>query len=223
MAGELRSAQAAACAPFARPWRFFGAIMRRALWTPPGICGRSVPRPLRFSRRRATFAPRPRNPRAAGLPRHLIHPLLRAPERVRSHEDYRRACRASQVAGPCPPGGGAAQHHPDPRQRADQGRRRQAQPEGHRPRSRSHRHDRRRGGARRRHHRAGAHVLRDRAQAAGGRADRHRGLRRPRRALDPRRALALHAADPAGKRFPRPRRRRDEPHLQARRPPTSSG
>ena len=34
--------------------------------------------------------------------------------------------------------------------------------------------------------------------------------------------LALHAADPAGKRFPRSRRRRDDPHVHGRRPPTSS-
>ena len=40
--------------------------------------------------------------------------------------------------------------------------------------------------ARRRHHRAGAYVLRDRAQAARGLADRDRRLRRPRRAVDPR-------------------------------------
>ena len=40
-------------------------------------------------------------------------------------------------------------------------------------------------------------------------------LRRPRRAGDPRRPLALHAADPAGERFSRSRRRRDDAQLQA--------
>ena len=35
--------------------------------------------------------------------------------------------------------------------------------------------------------------------------------------------LALHAADAAGKRFSRSRRRRDDAHVRARRPPTSSG
>ncbi len=63
-------------------------------------------------------------------------------------------------------------------------------------------------GAGRLDHRAGAHVLRHRAQAAGRLAGRARGLRRPRRAGDPRRTLALHLADAARKRFPRPRRRR---------------
>ena len=66
-------------------------------------------------------------------------------------------------------------------------------------------------------HRAGAHVLRDRAQAARRLAGRAGSLRRPRRAGDPRRALALHAADAAGERFPRSRRRRHDAQVQARR------
>ena len=42
-------------------------------------------------------------------------------------------------------------------------------------------------------HGAGAHVLRDRAQAAGGLAGGAGNIRRPRHAGDPRRAFALHA------------------------------
>ena len=49
----------------------------------------------------------------------------------------------------------------------------------------------------------------------GGRADRPGILRRPRRARDPRRPLALHAADAAGKRFPRSRARRDDAQIHA--------
>ena len=96
----------------------------------------------------------------------------------------------------------------------------EAQPEGHRPRSRSDRHDRGRGRARRIDHGSGAHVLRHRAQAARRRADRAGIVRRPRRAGDPRRPLALHAADAAGERLSRSRRRRDDAqvHAQGRRP-----
>ena len=98
---------------------------------------------------------------------------------------------------------------------------RQAQPEGHRSRSRS---DRSRSPAEvvagRRDHGAGAHVLRDRAQAARRRADRARRLRRPRRAVDPRRPLALHPADAAGKRLSRSRRRRDDATPSRSPPPT---
>ena len=67
------------------------------------------------------------------------------------------------------------------------------------------------------HHRAGAHVLRHRAQAARWLADRAGSRRRPRRAGDPRRPLALHAADPAGERFPGSRRRRHVALVLARR------
>ncbi len=66
-------------------------------------------------------------------------------------------------------------------------------------------------------HGSGAHALRHRAQAAGRLADRARGNRRSRRAGDPRRPLALHAADPARERFPRSRRRRHDAHVHARR------
>src|SRR3981189_2227501 len=48
---------------------------------------------------------------------------------------------------------------------------------------------------------AAPHVLRDRAQAPGGRAGRARSHGRPRHARDPRRSFALHAADAAGERF----------------------
>ena len=65
--------------------------------------------------------------------------------------------------------------------------------------------DRGRGRPRRLDHGAGAHVLRHRAQAARGLADRARILRRPRRAGDPRRPLALHLADAAGERLSRSR------------------
>ena len=153
--------------------------------------------------------------RSAGLLRAVR--VFQGAEAGLPHESYRRARRIVEVAGPRASRGRAAQHHSDPRQRADQGRQGQAQPEGHRPRPGSDRLDRRRGLARRRDHRAGAHVLRDRAQAARGRADRDRRLRRPRRALDPRRALALHAADAAGERFPRSRRRRHDAFVHARR------
>ena len=71
--------------------------------------------------------------------------------------------------------------------------------------------------ARRLDHRAGAHVLRHRAQAARGLAGRAGILRRPRSAGDPRRALALHAADAAGERLPRSRRRRHDAQVHARR------
>ena len=67
------------------------------------------------------------------------------------------------------------------------------------------------------HHRARAHVLRDRAQAPRGLAGGAGILQRPRRAGDPRRALALHPADAAGERFPRPRRRRHDAQVHARR------
>ena len=87
--------------------------------------------------------------------------------------------------------------------------------EGHRSRSRGDRDDRRRGRARRLDHGAGAHVPRDRAQAARRRADRAGSLRRPRGAVDPRRPLALHPADLAGERLPRSGRRRHEPQLHA--------
>ena len=76
--------------------------------------------------------------------------------------------------------------------------------------------DRGRSRARRLDHGAGAHVLRDRAQAARGLAGGAGGLRRPRRAGDPRRPLALHAADAAGERFPRSRRRRHDAQVHAR-------
>ena len=42
-----------------------------------------------------------------------------------------------------------------------------------------------------------------------------RGAGRPRQPRDPRRPLALHPADPAGKRLPRSRRRRDDAHIHA--------
>ena len=77
--------------------------------------------------------------------------------------------------------------------------------------------DRGRGLAGRLDHRARAYVLRDRAQAARGLAGRAGILQRPRRAGDPRRALALHAADPAGERLPRSRRRRHDAQVHARR------
>ena len=131
------------------------------------------------------------------------------------HEGHRRTRGAAEVARPRASRGRAPQHDPDPRQRADQGRQLEARLQGDRPRSRGHRDDRGRGGPERLDHRAGAHVLRDRAQASRRRPDRDRGLRRPRRAGDPRRPLALHAADPARERLPRSRRRRDDPHLQA--------
>ena len=89
--------------------------------------------------------------------------------------------------------------------------------QGHRSRSRGHRVDRGRGLARRLDHRARAYVLRDRAQAAGGLAGRAGILQRPRRAGDPRRALALHPADAAGERLPRSRRRRHDAQVHARR------
>ena len=66
-------------------------------------------------------------------------------------------------------------------------------------------------------HRAGAYVLRHRAQAARRRADRAGRRRRPLGAGDPRRPLALHAADPARKRFSRSRRRRHDAFVHARR------
>ena len=66
-------------------------------------------------------------------------------------------------------------------------------------------------------HRAGAHVLRHRAQTARRRADRAGGRRRPLGAGDPRRPVALHAADAAGKRFSRSRRRRHDAFVHARR------
>ena len=94
------------------------------------------------------------------------------------------------------------------------------EPQGHRSRRRSDRHRSRPRWARRLDHGAGAHVLRHRAQAARGRADRSGILRRPRRAGDPRRPLALHPADPAGERFSRSGAGRDDPqiHAQGRRP-----
>ena len=94
--------------------------------------------------------------------------------------------------------------------------------ESDRSRSRSERDHRGRGVARRLDHGARAYDLRHRAQAAGRLAGRAGGLRRPRRARDPRRPFALHAADFAGKRFSRSQCRRDDAQLQDRRPPISS-
>ena len=68
---------------------------------------------------------------------------------------------------------------------------------------------------RRLHHRAGAYVLRHRPQTARRRADRAGSRRRPLGAGDPRRPLALHAADTAGKRFPRSCRRRHDAFVHA--------
>ena len=105
---------------------------------------------------------------------------------------------------------------PDPRQRAGSRRQREASLEGHRPRSRSDGNARRRNRNRRLDHGAGAYVLRHRAQAARRRADRAGRRRRPLGAGDPRRPLALHAADAAGKRFSRSRRRRHDAFVHAR-------
>ena len=87
--------------------------------------------------------------------------------------------------------------------------------EGDRSRPRGDRDDPGRSVAGRLHHGAGAHDLRHRAQAARGVADRARFLRRPRLADDPRRALALLAADLAGERLSRSRRRRDDAQVLA--------
>ena len=131
-------------------------------------------------------------------------------------EGHGRTRRTAQVARTRPPCGRAAQYDSNSRQCAGAGGSCQARVQGHRPRPRSHRIDRRRGRARRRDHGAGPHVLRDRAQAPGGRAGRARSHGRPRHARDPRRSFALHAADAAGERFSRPRCGRDDPQLQAR-------
>ena len=61
--------------------------------------------------------------------------VSKAPERD-FHESYRRACRAFEVAGPRPPRGRAAQYHSNSRERPGEGRPRQAEPQGHRSRSR---------------------------------------------------------------------------------------
>ncbi|MGY3462630.1 hypothetical protein ACVWW5_008080 [Bradyrhizobium sp. LM3.4] len=103
-----------------------------------------------------------------------------------------------EVAGPCPPRGRAPQHDSNPRQRAGPGREREIVAEGDRPRPRGDGNARGGNRDRRVHHRAGAHVLRHRAQAARWFADRARSRRRPRRAGDPRRPLPFHAADAAG-------------------------
>ena len=123
--------------------------------------------------------------------------------------------RIAEVAGSRASRGRAAQHHSDPRQRAAFAPIAQAQPEGDRPRCRSDRDDRRRGRSGRFDHGSGAHVLRHRPQAAGRLAGRAGIVRRPRRARDPRRPLALHAANPAGKRFSRSRARRDDAQIHA--------
>ena len=133
------------------------------------------------------------------------------------NEGHRRTRATPEIAGPRPSRGRAPQHHPDPRQRADPRRKRQAVAEGDRPRPRG---DRDAGGGnrdRRLDHRAGAHVLRHRAQTARRRADRAGRRRRPFGAGDPRRPFALHAADAARERFSRSRRRRHDAFVHARR------
>ena len=77
--------------------------------------------------------------------------------------------------------------------------------------------DRCRRAARRRHHCASAHVLRHRAQAAGGRRRFAGGRRRQGHAGDPGRPRPLPAADAAGIRLSRPHRRRVRPPLRAQR------
>ena len=63
-----------------------------------------------------------------------------------------------------------------------------------------------------------AHMLYDIVRKLpDGVADRAGGDRRPRRAGDPRRPLALYAADAARERFPGSRRRRDDAYVRARR------
>ena len=131
------------------------------------------------------------------------------------NEGHGRTRATAEIAGPRPSRGRAPQHHSDPRQRAVPRRKRPAVAESHRPRPRG---DRNAGGGnrdRRLDHRAGAHVLRHRAQTARRLADRAGRRRRPRGAGDPRRPLALHAADPAGKRFPGSRRRRHDAFVHA--------
>ena len=173
--------------------------------------GKRLPRhqsPLRKPRARATFFAPWSPTRAGGM----------------QHEGHRRTRSAVEVARPRPSRGRAPQHHPHSRQRADQGGSVEARLQGDRSRSRGHGGDRGRGGPPAGlDHRARAHVLRDRAQAPRRRPDRDRSLRRPRGAGDPRRPFPLHPADPARERLPRSRRRRDDPHLQACPPPTSSG
>ena len=168
---------------------------------PLGNCRRPAPSPLRKTRARATFLPLfGFSTRAGGL----------------KNESHRRTRSAAEVARPCPPRGRAAQHHSNSRQRVDQGGEIEAHLQSDRPRCRGHRVDPRRGRPHRLNHGTGAHVLRDRAQAPRGCADRGRSLGRPRRAGDPRRPLPLHFADAARERLSRSRRRRDDAHVQTR-------
>ena len=131
------------------------------------------------------------------------------------NEGHRRTRATPEIAGARPSRGRAPQHHSDPRQRADPRRKCPAVAEGDRSRSGG---DGNAGGGnrnRRFDHRAGAYVLRHRAQAARRRADRAGRRRRPLGAGDPRRPVALHAADPARKRFPRSCRRRHDAFVHA--------
>ena len=118
--------------------------------------------------------------------------------------------------GPCPVGGRAAQHHPDPLQRADRGARRRLAPaDGDRPRPAGRRERPRPGQPGRRDHRLRPHLLRHRPQAARrqpGRAVRRRGQDAGRR-----RPLALQPVDPAARRFPGDRRGRAADPLRASR------
>ncbi len=131
------------------------------------------------------------------------------------NEGHRRTRATPEIAGPRASRGRAAQHHPDPRQRAAARRERAARAEGDRSRSRGDGDARRRDRHRRLDHGSRAHVLRHRAQAARRLADRARRRRRPLGAGDPRRPLALHPADAARERLSRSCRRRHDAFLHA--------
>ena len=124
------------------------------------------------------------------------------PGERRQHETQRGAQRPSQGHEPGAVRGRAAQHHPDPRQRADRGRRRPGQLPRDRPRHRGDRPGAGDGQPRRRDHGRRPHSARDRPQAAGrgdGRARRRRHRRPARRA---RRTLALQPCDAATRGLP---------------------
>ena len=153
---------------------------------PLGKCRREAPSPLRKPRIQATFLP-PFSTRAGGL----------------KDEGHRRTRGAVEVTRPRPPRGRTPQHHSNSRECADQGGQIEARLQGNRPRPGGHGDHRGGGWPWRRDHGPRAHVLRNRAQAPRGGADRARGLGRPGGAGDPRRTLPLYAADAARERLPR--------------------
>ena len=160
----------------------------------------------------------------AGLPAERCRRVGRASEHQSSAmKSHCRACGPPTVARPRAPRRGAAQHDPDPVERAAARHRR-------RPAAAATDLDievtetrARRRGASRRDHRAGPRDLRHRAQAARGRAGLAGDRRRIRPDDDPLGPLALRARRAAGGRFSRIWRPASCRTASASRRPTSSG